>query len=118
LSRAVCVHRAPLLFVKEDAILVLLLDEADDPASHATRVALPKLGLRERETTSQRRNLFIADAHGAGKSATAATAPQTLKAQTVFVPEIIHHKMTYPAHIAEDVIRSTATAPYNMRYSI
>jgi hypothetical protein len=110
LSRAVGVHGAPLLFVKEDAILILLLDEADDPACHAARVAVPKLGLRESETTSQCRNFFIADANGAGKSAAASAAAQASKAQALFVPKIVTHEMVQQTHMAEDMIRLLATA--------
>jgi hypothetical protein len=110
LSGAIGVHHAPLFFVKEDAVLVLLLDEADHHAAHGTRVVLPKLGLGEPETLSQPRNLFIADANGAGESATTPPAPQTLKAQTALVPEIISHETQHPAHLAEDILRSTPAA--------
>jgi hypothetical protein len=80
LSRPVFVHRAPLFFVEEDAILILLLDEADNPAPHATRVAVPKLDLRKIEASSEGAYLIICDTNGAGKSAATASAAQAPKA--------------------------------------
>jgi len=80
LSRPVFVHRAPLFFVKEDAILILLLNEADDPAPHAACVAVPKRGLREIEASSKGAYLIICDTNGAGKSAATSTAAQAPKA--------------------------------------
>jgi hypothetical protein len=80
LSRSVFVHRAPLFFVEEDAILILFLDEAYNPAPHATRVAVPKLDLREIEVSSKGAYLIICDTNGAGKSAATSTAAQAPKA--------------------------------------
>ena len=110
LTRAAGVHGAPLFFVKEDAILVLLLDEAEDPVPHATRVAVPKLGLGEIETTSEGTNLIICDTNSAGKSATTAATAQAFKAQSLFVPEIVTHEMTHTAQLAGDINRSTPAA--------
>jgi hypothetical protein len=110
LSGAINVHRAPLFFVKEDAVLVLLLDEADNPAPHAPRVAVPKLGLREIETAGDGADLIIGDTNGAGKAATTAPAAQAPKAQTFFVPEIVTHEMTDTAQLAAEMIRLTPTA--------
>ena len=92
LTRAVGVHRAPLLFIKENAVLILLLDEADNPAPHAPRVAVPKLGLREIETAGDGADLIIGDTNDAGKAATTAPAAQALKVKTIYVPEIIPHE--------------------------
>jgi hypothetical protein len=99
LSRAVFVHRAPLFFVKEDAIFIFLLDEADNPAPHAPRVAVPKLGLWEIETAGDGADLIIGDANGTGKSATTAPAAQALKVKTIYVPEIISHEIADPARL-------------------
>ncbi len=99
LSRPVFVHRAPLVFVKENAVLVLLLNEAYNPAPHAACVAVPKLDLREIEASSKGAYLIICDTNGAGKSAATSTAAQAPKAQTVFVPEIITHEITDPARL-------------------
>ncbi len=110
LSRAVAVHGAPLGFVKKNAVLVLLLDEADNPVPHAPRIAVPKLGLREMETAGDGADLIIGDTNGAGKAATAAPAAQAPKAKPVFVPEIITHEMAHQTHMAEDMIRLIATA--------
>jgi hypothetical protein len=97
LSRAVRVHRAPLVFVKKDAILVLLLDEADDPAPHLARIVVSKLGLGEVKMMGDGADLIIGDANSAGEAATTAPAAQAFKAQTVFVPEVIIHEMTHAA---------------------
>jgi hypothetical protein len=80
LSRPVLVHRAPLFFVKEDAILILLLNQADNPTPHAACVAVPKRGLREIEAPSKGTDLMICDTNGAGKSAATSTAAQAAKA--------------------------------------
>jgi len=99
LSRPVFVHRAPLFFIKEDAIFILLFDEADDAASHAPRVAVPKLGLRELETSSEDADLISGDTNSAGKTATTAPAAQAFKAKTLFVPEVVSHEMAQPVRV-------------------
>jgi hypothetical protein len=79
--------------VEEDAVQVFFLYEADSPTSHNTRIVFSKFGLRETKTPGQRRNLLFASANRTGKSATATSALQALKAQAVFVPEIVSHKI-------------------------
>lgn len=110
MSRAIGVHGAPLVFVKENAVLVLLLGEADNPAPHAPRVAVPKLGLREIETACDGADLIIGDTNGAGKSAAASAAAQAPKAQTFFVPEIVTHEMIDTVQLAAEMIRLTPAA--------
>jgi hypothetical protein len=75
LSRTVFVYEAPTLLVKEDTVLVFLFDKTDIPTPHDTRVIFTELGLREIETLSKHGNLLIANAHCAGKSGAAASAP-------------------------------------------
>lgn len=93
MSRTVFVNGAPTLLVKEDAVLVFLFDEADRPTPHDARVIFAELGLREIETVSKNNDLLIADAHGTGESGAAASAPQAFESESVFIPEIITHKM-------------------------
>ncbi len=110
MSRAVAVHGAPLIFVKKNAVLVLLLDEADNPAPHAPRVAVSKRGLREIETASEGAYFIIGDANSSGKSAAASAAAQAPKAQTFFVPEIVTHEMIDTVQLAAEMIRLTPAA--------
>jgi hypothetical protein len=85
------IHRASEFSVKEDAIQVLLLNKADDTASHDARVLSAKLGLGEIETEGERGDLLISDPHGAGKSGAAISASQAVESQTVFIPKFFSH---------------------------
>lgn len=72
--------------------LFFFFDEADLSTPYGTCVVLPKLRFGETETAGEGGDLLIADPHGAGESTAAAPAPQALKAQAVFVPEICPHE--------------------------
>jgi hypothetical protein len=97
LAGTVGVHCTPDCCVKEDAVLVLFLDETDCLPADDAREAFPKLCLREIETLSQRCSFLGADEHGAGKSTAATPAPQARKAQAVFIPESVYHEIMHLA---------------------
>jgi hypothetical protein len=87
-----------MLLFEEDAVLVLLLDKANNPAPHDTRVMFAEFVLTYTETAGKRSNLLVADTHRAGKPGAAAPAPQAFESKSVFIPEFIFHKMSLSVH--------------------
>jgi hypothetical protein len=90
LSGPIIVHRAPFPFIEEDALVALLIAQADVSISEGACVGSAKFSFRETEALGKCGNLVVSDQDRTTTVAAVATAC-TLEAKPVFVPALTNH---------------------------